>query len=79
MSDLAAATVLVVEDDEDTRANLCDILELDGYRVDAVGTMQEALAPRDWSAVMLVVLDRRLPDGVASEEEEFGRHRLPKS
>lgn len=67
MSDLAAMTVLVVEDDEDTRANLCDILELDGYRVEAVGTMQQALAPRDWSAVMLVVLDRRLPDGSAEQ------------
>lgn len=67
MSDLAAATVLVVEDDEDTRANLCDILELDGYQVDAVGTMQEALAPRDWSSVLLVVLDRRLPDGNAEQ------------
>ncbi|HVW38887.1 MAG TPA: response regulator, partial [Pirellulales bacterium] len=67
MSDLAAATVLVVEDDEDTRANLCDILELDGYQVDAVGTMREALAPRDWSSVLLVVLDRRLPDGNAEQ------------
>ena len=58
-------TVLVVEDDEDTRANLCDILELDGFRVEAVGTMSEALAPRDWSRVLMVILDRRLPDGSA--------------
>ncbi|HUY91590.1 MAG TPA: ATP-binding protein [Pirellulales bacterium] len=67
MSDLTRATVLVVEDDEDTRDNLCDILELDGYRVDAVGTMAEALAPRDWSSVVLAILDRRLPDGSAEE------------
>ena len=67
MSDLAPMTVLVVEDDDDTRANLCDILELDGYRVDAVGTMGEALEPRDWSDVVMVILDRRLPDGTAEE------------
>jgi PAS domain S-box-containing protein len=60
-------TVLVVEDDEDTRANLCDILELDGYRVDAVGTVAEVLARRDWSDVVMVILDRRLPDGSAEQ------------
>ncbi|HWB11723.1 MAG TPA: ATP-binding protein [Pirellulales bacterium] len=67
MIDRAAMSVLVVEDDEDTRANLCDILELDGYHVDAVGTMGEALARRDWSEVVMVVLDRRLPDGDAEQ------------
>jgi hypothetical protein len=30
--------VLVVEDDADTRANLCDILEMDGYSVETAGT-----------------------------------------
>ncbi|HQU46206.1 MAG TPA: ATP-binding protein [Pirellulales bacterium] len=67
MNDRAPMTVLVVEDDEDTRANLCDILELDGYRVDAVGTMREALSRRAWSDVAMVILDRRLPDGSAEE------------
>jgi len=56
-----------VEDDEDTRANLCDILELDDFQVDAVGTVAEALASRDWSDVAMVILDRRLPDGSAEE------------
>ena len=36
--------VLVIEDDADTRANLCDILELDDYRVETAGTAAEALA-----------------------------------
>jgi two-component system sensor kinase FixL len=67
MIDRAGMSVLVVEDDEDARANLCDILELDGYRVDAVGTMGEALARRDWSDVVMVILDRRLPDGSAEQ------------
>lgn len=67
MNDRTPMTALIVEDDDDTRANLCDILELDGYRVDGVGTVREALADRDWSSVAVVILDRRLPDGSAEE------------
>ncbi|MGH7134098.1 MAG: response regulator, partial [Pirellulales bacterium] len=67
MNDRTPTTTLIVEDDDDTRANLRDILEMDGYRVDAVGTMREALADRDWSDVAVVILDRRLPDGSAEE------------
>ena len=47
MCDLSSMTVLVAEDDKDTCANRCDILELDGYRVAAISTMAEALAPRN--------------------------------
>jgi hypothetical protein len=67
MSNAAPMTVLVVEDDEDTQANLCDILELDGYRAEVVSTMREVLARRDWTNVGTVILDRRLPDGNAEE------------
>ncbi|HVX12765.1 MAG TPA: ATP-binding protein [Pirellulales bacterium] len=67
MSDSAPMTVLVVEDDEDTRANLCDILELDGFRAEAVSTMREALGRQDWANIGMVILDRRLPDGTAEE------------
>lgn len=67
MNDRTTATALIVEDDDDTRANLCDILEMDGYRVDAVGTARQALAARDWSDVAMIILDRRLPDGSADE------------
>jgi PAS domain S-box-containing protein len=67
MEELPAFQVLVVDDDPDTRANLCDILELDGYRIDTAGTVAEALDRRDWSAYLAIVLDRRLPDGTAEE------------
>jgi signal transduction histidine kinase len=60
-------TVLVVDDDADTRLNLCDILELDGFRVEAVGTAAEALARTDWGRYGAVILDRRLPDGTAED------------
>ena len=57
--------VLVVEDDADTRANLCDILELDGYRVETAGTVAETLNRNNWSEITTIILDYKLPDGSA--------------
>jgi PAS domain S-box-containing protein len=57
--------VLVVEDDVDTRANLCDILELDGYSVETAGTVAEALNRDNWSKITTIILDYKLPDGNA--------------
>jgi two-component system, LuxR family, sensor kinase FixL len=59
--------ILIIEDDADTRANLCDILELDDYQVTAAGTAAEALGQKDWSAFFAILLDRKLPDGTADE------------
>jgi len=59
--------VIVVDDDEDTRLNLGDILELDGYRVDLAGSARELLARNNWDDVSLVLLDRKLPDGSPQE------------
>ncbi len=59
--------VLIVDDDEDTRANLGDILELDGHRVDTAGTAAEVMERNDWSRYSAIILDRRLPDGTAEE------------
>jgi PAS domain S-box-containing protein len=69
--------VLVVDDDPDTRANLCDILELDDHRVETAGTVAEVLARPDWSDVAAVILDRRLPDGTAEELLPRLRQRAP--
>jgi PAS domain S-box-containing protein len=59
--------VLVIEDDADTRANLRDILELDGYQVAMAGSAKEALARQDWPEFSAIILDRKLPDGTAEE------------
>ncbi len=59
--------ILSIEDDRDTQANLLDILELDGFRVDAATTLQEALARECWSEYAAILLDRNLPDGTADE------------
>ena len=62
-----ARSVLIVEDDADTRDNLRDILELDGHRIDEAATAAEALDREDWSAYATILLDRKLPDGTAAD------------
>jgi len=57
----------VIEDDDDARANLRDILELDDYGVDTAGSAAEALNQDDWSKFFAIILDRRLPDATANE------------
>jgi two-component system, LuxR family, sensor kinase FixL len=57
--------VLVIDDDADTRSNLGDILELDGYEVETAGTVAEALDRDSWPHLGAIILDRKLPDGSA--------------
>ena len=59
--------ILVIEDDADTRANLRDILELDGHRVALAGTAAEARRRDDWARFSAILLDRRLPDANADQ------------
>lgn len=59
--------ILVVEDDPDARANLCDVLELFGHQVETAGTAAEAFQRQEWRGLSIVVLDRQLPDGRADE------------
>jgi DNA-binding NtrC family response regulator len=65
MAMLPPLHILVVEDYPDARANLCDILELDGYSVETAGTVAEALNRNNWSEITTVILDYKLPDGSA--------------
>ena len=60
--------ILVIDDDEDTRANLRDLLELDDHRVTAAARFTEGLATiRECSEIGdefdVLILDRKLPDG----------------
>jgi PAS domain S-box-containing protein len=57
--------VLVVDDDPDTRANLRDILEMDGYAVAEAATAAEVLRQEGGDQFLAVLLDRKLPDGTA--------------
>ena len=70
-------TVLLVEDDADTRANLCELLELDGHIAVECSTVQEALSATPWDRVDAVILDRRLPDGDAGMLLPLVKKRAP--
>src|SRR5690242_8487564 len=59
--------VLVIEDDADTCENLRDILELDDLQVVTAATAAAAMARDNWEEISCVILDRRLPDGNATE------------
>ena len=59
--------ILAIEDDADTRANLRDILEMDGYEVEVASQISDALNRSDWAEYSAILLDRRLPDGTAEE------------
>jgi sigma-B regulation protein RsbU (phosphoserine phosphatase) len=57
--------ILAVEDEQDALENLRDILELDGYCVTGVGTLKEANQLHPWSEFSIILLDRKLPDGIS--------------
>jgi DNA-binding NarL/FixJ family response regulator len=72
-----AGPVLVVDDDEDFRTYVSDLLEGAGYETIAEGSGEGALAALGRSAPSLVVLDVHLPDISGYEvcrkiREEFG-------
>lgn len=62
-----ATRILIIEDDEDTRENLSDILEMEGYEVELASKIGEALSRTDWQEYTAILLDRYLPDGTAEE------------
>jgi DNA-binding response OmpR family regulator len=73
-------TVLVVEDDDDTRDSIAILLSAEGYLVltaatahDALGTLQEPLSQID-----VVVLDVHLPDGSGVGLCEHLREQYPR-
>lgn len=62
MSNSSRLRVLVIEDDVDTLANLCDILEIDGCDVVSALTAADAIHRSDWPSYAAILLDWRLPD-----------------
>ncbi|MEL6106445.1 MAG: ATP-binding protein [Planctomycetota bacterium] len=59
--------ILLVEDDADTRANLLDILQLDGHRVESAENAEDARRSVSKTVFEIIVLDRKLPDATADE------------
>jgi PAS domain S-box-containing protein len=64
----ASLNVLVVEDDDDARENLRDILELEDHRVSMRTTFAEAFSIGQLAAFDVIILDRKLPDGMVEEQ-----------
>lgn len=56
--------ILIIEDDADTLANLCDILTLDGYKVVGVNSIAEARRVAEQQSFGIAITDRKLPDGM---------------
>ncbi len=57
-------SILIIEDDADALANLCDILTLDGYEVVGVKSIGEAKRVACQRNFAVVITDRKLPDGM---------------
>lgn len=63
--ELEPLDILIVEDDSDARANLTDILDLDGHRCRSAATLAQASSVIAEAVPSAVILDRQLPDGNA--------------
>lgn len=59
--------ILIVEDDADTRENMCDVLELFDYVTDTAETLEQTVSHPELAEFSFILLDRRLPDGIADE------------
>ncbi|OYP28917.1 ATP-binding protein [Rhodopirellula sp. MGV] len=57
-------SILLVEDDDDTRITLTDVLEIDGNEVIVASSIAEAIELLD-ASIAIIILDRKLPDGPA--------------
>jgi PAS domain S-box-containing protein len=71
--------ILLVEDDADTRANMCDILSLAGHHVATAGSVSEARMLADRGGTSVIILDWKLPDGSARELLPEIRQRYPRT
>ena len=60
--------ILMIEDDQDTLAEVRDILEEDGHDVKTAGTLADAFQRDDLAAFSVVLLDRSLSDRGESQQ-----------
>lgn len=58
-------SVLIVEDDDDARTNMVDILSLDGYAIETAGHCLDAINAVESRHFDAVIVDWKLPDGDA--------------
>ena len=59
--DLAKEQILVVDDEEDLRHSIVEILTLDGFEVDQAGSAEEAAEKLSQTAYDVLITDHNLP------------------
>lgn len=72
-------SVLIVEDDDDARKNMEDILSLDGYQISSVSHCMPAISAIETHHFDAVIIDWRLPDGNGGELIPLIKRELPNS
>ena len=77
LSDVVPMRILVVEDDAETCENLRDILELQQHHVALSPSFTSALAIDDLKLFDVIILDRKLPDGMVEERLPRFREMAP--
>ena len=69
--------ILIVDDEPDACTSLRRVLRVDGYEVDIAHSVSEMMNPREWSDYFAIILDRKLPDGMADDLLPRCRERAP--
>ena len=74
--DINKEQILVVDDEEDLRKAIVDILTLDGFEVDQAGSAEEAAEKLSQTAYDVLITDHNLPQktGVELLEESLVRY-----
>ena len=72
-------SILLIEDDDDARSNMEDILSLDGYEVESVSHCLPAIQAIEQRHFDAVIVDWRLPDGDGSKLIPIIKKELPDS
>lgn len=60
-------SILIIEDDADTRANLADILSLDGHEIVGATSLAQAKEIAQNRSFEIAISDRKLPDGLIED------------
>ncbi len=62
-----ARTVLIIDDQQDLLKSIARVLKLDDYEVESSGSLAETLARSRWDHFDVILLDRKLLDGLAED------------
>ena len=77
--DVSKEQILVVDDEEDLRSAIVEILTLDGFEVDGVGSAEEAVEKLSQTAYDVLITDHNLPGKVGVELLEETLVRFPET